>query len=84
MRPNKNRERVIRMHVKQFRDLVNAIADDVGCDGGARIGSHKIPSSVSFYVDNDDDSEYELIEIETDRLIGCGCASGITFRLKKL
>lgn len=73
----------MRMYVRELQAIINDIADDVGCDGGTSVGSHKIPSSVNFYID-DDDSEYELVEIETDRLGGCGCAVGVTFRLKKL
>ena len=71
------------MFVSELQSIINDMASDIGCDGGTRTGSHKIPSSVNFYIDGDE-SEYELIEIETDRLCGCGCAVGISFRLKKL
>lgn len=71
------------MNVSELKKTVISIADDVGCDGGTRTGSHNFPSSVNFYIE-DDDNDYELVEIETDRLGGCGCAVGITFRLKRI
>lgn len=70
-------------YVRDLQSIINGMADDIGCDGGTSTGSHKIPSRVNFYVD-DDDSDYKLVDIETDRLGGCGCPIGITFRLKKL
>jgi hypothetical protein len=74
------------MNLKQFKQTIDEIIDDIGGNGIDTIGSHNIPPSINFYVDDDDcfDCDYELIEIETDRLGGCGCASGITFRLKRI
>ena len=72
------------MNVSELKRTIDAIAEDIGCDGGTRSGSHSIPSSVSFYINDDYDNEYELDYIETDRLGGCGCAVGITFRLKRV
>lgn len=71
------------MNVSEFRNIINIIADDIGCDGGKNSGSHNIPSSINFSVENDD-SEYELVDVESDRLIGCNCAVGIRFKLRKV
>lgn len=71
------------MYVSEFKKTIDWMADDIQCDGNGSIGSHRVPSSVDFYVE-DDDSEYELVDIDIQRLGGCGCASGITIRLKRL
>ena len=72
------------MFVKEVAEKVASIAGEVCCDGGQTISSHKLSSSVNVICeDRDDDTEYELVDIEPDRLMGCGCWSGITFKIRR-
>lgn len=73
------------MTVKEFSKSVNTIADEVCCDGGIGIASHKIPSTVSIWMDGEDDdnAEYELTEVIPSMLPGCGCWDGILLRVKR-
>lgn len=72
-----------KMFVKQFAEQVANIASDVYCDGGARINSHKVPSSVEVWCENDLDADFEVLRVEPDRLAGCGCWSGIRIIVKR-
>lgn len=73
------------MHVKEFAEHVSRLAEEIGCDGGTRIGSHKIPSSVEVWVDGaDDDADYEIASLEPYMLPGCGCWAGIIIRVRKV
>ena len=58
------------MFVKDFAESVASIAKEVACDGGTSIGSHRIRSSISVFVNGDDneDAEYELVEVEPSML----------------
>lgn len=73
------------MFVKDFAGAVASIANEVSCDGGTSINSHKIGSSVSVFVEGDDneDAEYELVEVEPSMLPGCGCWDGIILRVRR-
>lgn len=73
------------MFVKDFAETVASIANEVSCDGGTSIASHKIRSSVRVLVDGDDneDAEYDLVEVEPSMLLGCGCWDGVILRVKR-
>ena len=64
------------MHVKQFAEQVASMAKEIGCDGGTWVSSHKFPSSVTLDVE-DSDAEFELVRLDPDRALGCGCWIGI-------
>ena len=70
------------MTVKDFKEIVDNIADEVGCDG-TTINAHNIQSSVDIWNVDDLDNDYELVEVITDRL-GCGCACGIRLEVRKI
>ncbi len=70
------------MTVSEFLSKIQMYANEIGCDGKGNIGSHKIPSSVRIRTE-DCEGDYELVDIEMDYLIGCGCPSGITIVIRK-
>ena len=72
------------MDVKHFADSVASIAKEVGCDGNRHFGAHKFASSVNIEVENDAVGEYELVAVEPERLIGCGCWNGICLHIRKI
>lgn len=73
------------MLAKDFHDQVAMITKEIGCDGKGSIGSHKLPSTVSVSVDDpNDDSDYELVGLDVDRLPGCGCWSGIVLKIRRV
>ena len=65
-------------------DLVGRLvrlAAEIGCDGRG-IGSHPgVRSRVRFVVD-DPGIDLELAGIDVEQLPGCGCWSGVVFRLR--
>ncbi len=67
--------------VSELKEAIDVVAKEVGCDGKS-IGSHKIRSSVSAYC-AELDQWFDIIDIDPDRLWGCGCWSGLTINLKK-
>lgn len=69
-------------HVKQFKDAVDVVADEVCCDGGTSVNSHKIPSSLSAYCPESDDW-FDIVEVEASIMPGCGCWHGMRLILKK-
>lgn len=71
------------MLVKQFASRVAEIAEEIGCDGAGNISSHKMPSSVTVVIE-DDDADYEVVDIEPSIMIGCMCWDGIVLRIKKI
>lgn len=70
------------MLVKQFRNSVDALADEIGCDGNGNIGSHKIRSQVIISCENSDD-DFEFVELRPTGLPGCGCWDGIRIIIRK-
>lgn len=68
------------MYVKELKNIINSMALEIGCNGGTQIGSHNIPSHVSFYCNG---KEFEIVTIDLDYL-SCGCSDGITFELKEI
>lgn len=66
--------------LSELISLLNEYNEEVSCDGKT-ISSHNFKSRVYFTIE-DSDIDVELTEVELDRLFGCGCACGVTFRLK--
>jgi len=71
------------MFVKEFADRIAEYAVEIGCDGNGRIASHKIPSAVHVRC-ADSDEEYELVGIDIEQLMGCGCWAGIVLEIRKV
>jgi len=63
-------------HVKQFAEAVAELAKEIHCDGGTSIASHKVPSTVDVECENSED-EFRIVGLRAERLLGCGCWSGI-------
>ena len=73
--------------LKEFSEVFNKYLNDVGCMDSEKgwIGSHKIVGDVRVYItDEDDDTAFEIVGIEMDQLMGCGCPSGILIKIKKV
>lgn len=68
-------------HVKQFAAEVASLAAEICCDGGTRVASHAVPSSVTIAVQGSD-AEFELVRLDAERLMGCGCWCGITLVIR--
>jgi hypothetical protein len=73
--------------LKEFAEAFADYLNDVGCmdnpDGW--MGSHKIVSRINILCeDEDDDTSYEVCGLEFDQLMGCGCPSDITIKIRKV
>jgi hypothetical protein len=71
------------MNAHEFLKEIALMVKEIGGDGNV-IGSHNLPSQISFMVTNpEDDADYELESINPDILPGCGCWDGIIINLKR-
>lgn len=71
----------------EFAKIFNSYVKDIMNvnDPDEFIYSHKIKGSISLCTDGpDDDTMYEIVGLDLDYLCGCGCASGIIVRIKKI
>lgn len=67
--------------VGAFKRLFDNYAEDTGDE---LMHSHNIPTSVRVVtLDEDDDTSYRIVALETEQLGGCGCTSGITILIAK-
>lgn len=54
-------------------------------DKDGYIYSHKLKGSIDVFIDDDDcDDKYQILGLDLEQLMGCGCSSGITIRIKKV
>ncbi len=63
------------MNIDDFKNIFDEYYEEVNKSG------HDIDKKVEFYLD-DFDKELKIDSIEINRLVGCGCESGIIFHLK--
>ena len=71
--------------LKNLKEKIDSICEEIGGDLETKIGSHAFSPSVNVHLQNEDiDEEYELIDIEPDMLPVCGCWHGITIVIKKV
>jgi hypothetical protein len=73
--------------LKEFAETFNAYLNDIGCMDNPEgwIASHKIVGGIRVYdIDEDDETDYEIVGIDTDQLIGCGCTSDVVIKIKKV
>ena len=75
--------------LKEFAETFEQYLDDVGCmdnpDGW--MGSHKIVSRIRIEMEDqadDDDTDYEICGLTFEQLMGCGCPSDITMKIRKV
>lgn len=69
--------------IKEFMDRMNRNIPEITIDGET-VNAHKpISATVRVRCVNNDE-EYELIGIDIDMLIGCGCWSGIVLEIKQI
>lgn len=73
--------------LKEFAEIFLNYLQDIGCMNNDQgyVYSHDIDADITVHcIDPDDDQEYEVVGIETDSLMGCGCASGIRIKIKRI
>ena len=75
--------------LKEFAETFADYLNDVGCmdnpDGW--MGSHKIVSDIRVEMEDqadDDDTDYEICGLRFEQLMGCGCPSDITIKIRKV
>lgn len=68
--------------IKAFSDQYLSYAKEC-TDDGVTVGSHQsLKTSVSVYCENDD-VHYDIVGLDVEQLMGCGCWSGIQIVIKK-
>jgi hypothetical protein len=73
------------MELKDFNREYSLILDDIGMKPDGTIASHSLVAHVRVCTDDpEDDSDYELVGIESDQMIGCGCSFGVTLIIRKV
>ena len=72
--------------LKQFVDTFQSYLADIGIKGPeGYIAAHKIEGHIHVYSnDPDDNDDYEITGLDFDQLWGCGCASGITIKIRRV
>jgi len=45
--------------------------------------SHQVPATIRIHNEDDEDTYYEISEVDIDQFLGCGCWSGITITIKE-
>lgn len=73
--------------LKEFAETFNSYLNDIGCMDNPEgwIASHKIVAGIRVYdIDENDDTDYEIVGLDMDQLIGCGCLSDIVIKIKKV
>lgn len=76
-----------RMQLKSFAKEFNEYIKEIGVNSSEEgyIGSHKIVGDIKVTCENAEDNEYfELIRMDLEQLMGCGCASGIEIIIRKI
>jgi len=68
------------MNLQEFRKKIDNYTDEI-CNADGFVSSHNLQSTIKI---EDENSEYELADIDISRLLGCGCWSGIILRIKKI
>jgi len=73
-------------NLKQFAEVFQQYLADIGCMDNVHgwIGSHKIVGRIRVIVENDEDMELDITGLETEQLMGCGCASDISIRVRRV
>ena len=71
--------------LKEFSYYFNKYLDDIGCANNPEgyIASHKIVGGIRVY-DEDDETDFEIVGIDFEQLMGCGCPSDIIIKIKKV
>jgi hypothetical protein len=71
--------------LKNLKEKIDSICEEIGGDLETKIGSHAISPSIQVYLQNEDiDEEFELVDIEPNTLPECGCWDGITIVIRKI
>jgi hypothetical protein len=73
--------------LREFTDFFNEYVKEVGVMDNHEgwIGSHKIVGRISVAIeDEDDDTDLEIVGIEYDQLMGCGCLSDVIIKVRKV
>lgn len=68
------------LSVSDFAKRFAKLANEIGCDGKG-IASHDIRSTVIAYCE-ETDTFYDIVSLEPQQLMGCGCWYGVEIVLK--
>lgn len=73
------------MNLKNFYNQIKSIYEETTANGGDTVASHdKMIADVKLInLTENDDSDYEIVGIEPNRLWGCGCWSGAYIEIRK-
>lgn len=76
------------MTIKEFLDEFKKVANECSADGENVNSHHGIKSTVKVCVYDDSNgvcySDYEIVEISFDSMMGCGCWSDVVIKVKKI
>lgn len=67
----------------EFYALINSTVDEIG--GTEFVNSHSArkPTLSIRSVDPDDDNDYEIVGVDPDLSLGCGCWQGVDILIRK-
>jgi hypothetical protein len=70
--------------LKEFATTFNDYVNEIGCldNQDGYIASHKIIGGIR--IDDDSDTEYEIIGLDINQLVGCGCWSDIVIKIRRI
>lgn len=76
----------MKINLKQFIELINRCEKEIGCtqNENGNVYSHDIEGTLYIIEEGEeDDTCYEIEDIEIDYLLGCRCPCGLTIKIKK-
>ena len=68
--------------LKIFKEDFDKNCDEIGISSEGYIGSHKIKGSIGISCINNN-KDYKIVGLDIDRLMGCGCWSGIIIEIEE-
>ena len=69
--------------LKEFFDRLNSIIEEIG--GADKVASHTYAPFLRVSIDDPyDNNEYEIVNLEPDMHLGCGCWNGVNIVLRKV
>lgn len=68
--------------VLELTNLLSRYQKEIG-GGEKTTGSHSFPSSIGVRCDNSED-DFELVGVDVQQAVGCGCWTGVTFVIKRV
>jgi hypothetical protein len=76
----------MKINLKRFIELLNKYEEDIGStkNEDGNIYSHNIEGTITIMEEGEEeDTFYNIKDIEVDHLLGCRCSAGITIIVEK-